>query len=85
MWQICLMKPGKPLDDNFELKRQRYVIAHRAGWTSAFLSAVVVRQVLIWSGAISTEAGLGSLALSHLHWFLLFGTLASLAGASLGY
>ena len=70
---------------SFQNQRRIRIVTQRSGFTLAFLSCLIVRQMLLWFGAVKPEDSLGTLLLTKLHWFLAAGVIGGVTGASLSY
>lgn len=70
---------------SFQNRRRLGIAARRSAFTLAFLSCLVVRQILLWSGAVKADDSLGTLIMNQLHWFLVAIFIGGISGACLGY
>ena len=69
----------------FRNQRRIRIVTQRSAFTLAFLSTLLVRQVMVWAGVVKAEDTLGTLVLNQLHWFLVAALIGGITGACLGY
>ncbi len=66
-------------------RRRIRIVTQRSAFTLAFLSCLLVRQVMIWLGMVKVDDTLGTLIMTKLHWFLVAALIGGIAGAILSY
>lgn len=66
-------------------QRRIRIVTQRAAFTVAFLSCLLMHQVMIWAGAIKPDDSWGTVILNKLHWYILTSLVGAIIGACLGY
>lgn len=70
---------------SFQNRRRIRIVTQRSAFTLAFLSCLLVRQVMLWLGVVKVDDTLGTLILTKLPWFLGAALIGGVVGAILGY